>query len=507
MSTSGWLTTKKRGRDDDLIERDRQKAAAARGLKTKKKPSSVVATKNKVVKKGASKQFTSRVSRSDDDDDDDDDSMDSFIVHSDEELSKVDEESESEEEVGMDTYLGLSTKRRVSKPPPSMQRKPIKGRSQPSSRPFSRKPQQKPAPHKKPDVVNLADATSEDDDDSSDGELEIVDKPSACRCFANPSKVAARVGNTVNHNASRAQTSKRGRLLELDDSDSDDSLLENPMAVKKRMPATTKNKGNSRDPFESDSDISLSAQRKTGPTKQANVTRALDSDSDDDDNGSRPALSGRLRKKILAVANDSKKMAKSSKTKKKPKYSAFQNGDDDEDEAIAMALAMSRSENEKGGLMDDDEESVVDMLLEESSSEEERDDEQDDYVDPAAREATSILEQANSLSRQIMETLSRWSNSSDGNAATMGLIQNGAVSLSTTEHVQNSKDHQWISAEVMASICPNITLSEYQLIGVNWMALLNGMKCKVNGSRGHANVNGILADGKTFCGDELLSAG
>ena len=33
----------------------------------------------------------------------------------------------------------------------------------------------------------------------------------------------------------------------------------------------------------------------------------------------------------------------------------------------------------------------------------------------------------------------------------------------------------------------------YQLIGVNWLALLHGMKCNIEGKR-NTNVNGVLAD-------------
>jgi len=45
----------------------------------------------------------------------------------------------------------------------------------------------------------------------------------------------------------------------------------------------------------------------------------------------------------------------------------------------------------------------------------------------------------------------------------------------------------------MKKAIPNVTLSGYQLIGVNWIALLNGMTCQV-GTKGIKNVNGVLAD-------------
>jgi SNF2 family DNA or RNA helicase len=63
-----------------------------------------------------------------------------------------------------------------------------------------------------------------------------------------------------------------------------------------------------------------------------------------------------------------------------------------------------------------------------------------------------------------------------------------------TKRLSASDDHSWISQELMRKICPNVTLANYQLIGVNWMALLHGMKCEVKGRKSHTNVNGILAD-------------
>jgi len=68
-------------------------------------------------------------------------------------------------------------------------------------------------------------------------------------------------------------------------------------------------------------------------------------------------------------------------------------------------------------------------------------------------------------------------------------------------------DDNWISQEAMQKICPQIILKDYQLIGVNWMALLNRLtfgldtkertsnetKKKKKGGTGR-NVNGVLAD-------------
>ena len=52
--------------------------------------------------------------------------------------------------------------------------------------------------------------------------------------------------------------------------------------------------------------------------------------------------------------------------------------------------------------------------------------------------------------------------------------------------------HEWISNEKMQEICPGLKLADYQLIGVNWLALLHGMQVRV--SDGIMNVNGVLCD-------------
>ena len=60
------------------------------------------------------------------------------------------------------------------------------------------------------------------------------------------------------------------------------------------------------------------------------------------------------------------------------------------------------------------------------------------------------------------------------------------------EQDTGSSNHEWISQEEMRRLCPGVTLSDYQLVGVNWMALLHGMKCNIDNR--NANVNGVLAD-------------
>jgi hypothetical protein len=96
----------------------------------------------------------------------------------------------------------------------------------------------------------------------------------------------------------------------------------------------------------------------------------------------------------------------------------------------------------------------------------------------------------------------------DGDAAVpAGIIVDGALAmLECSANQEKSSSHTWISQEEMKTVCPSVTLADYQLIGVNWIALLHGLTCDVDGKKGETNVNGVLADemglGKCF----LLSA-
>ena len=67
---------------------------------------------------------------------------------------------------------------------------------------------------------------------------------------------------------------------------------------------------------------------------------------------------------------------------------------------------------------------------------------------------------------------------------------------SATETIQiGSNDPLWITDATMKQIMPDVKLAEYQLLGVNWMALLNRTKFGLKGKNGEGlTVNGILAD-------------
>jgi len=197
--------------------------------------------------------------------------------------------------------------------------------------------------------------------------------------------------------------------------------------------------------------------------------------------------------------------------------------DDDEQQALAWAMKESLKSSSRSNRRlksckaavkeklkrlrqkaDDD----MDAMALDDTSEEEADDLGDEY-DEGRKAATSILETAEQLSAQVLKAMSGWSaqndkDSSQQGSTPQGIIVDGALSLSssaaregresnTSAVPSQNAQNRWISQAVMRKICPKVKLSDYQLVGVNWLSLLHGMKCSIEG-RQDTNVNGILAD-------------
>jgi SNF2 family DNA or RNA helicase len=79
----------------------------------------------------------------------------------------------------------------------------------------------------------------------------------------------------------------------------------------------------------------------------------------------------------------------------------------------------------------------------------------------------------------LAENVKSWS---EGDAE-----DDGAIGL--TKATKPLPSNKWISADVLAPLlAPSVKLSDYQLVGVNWMAMLSRLKF------GKDNVNGILGD-------------
>ena len=120
-------------------------------------------------------------------------------------------------------------------------------------------------------------------------------------------------------------------------------------------------------------------------------------------------------------------------------------------------------------------------------------------VDQEEQTAVQVLAEANALCVKIMKIVSGWCG---GGNKVKGLImgEDGALNLSGVgdkgmQVVAGKDDEMWISNETMKAILPDVKLAEYQLLGVNWLALLNRTVFgNGKGRKGMMNVNGILAD-------------
>ena len=182
-----------------------------------------------------------------------------------------------------------------------------------------------------------------------------------------------------------------------------------------------------------------------------------------------------------------------------------------------MALAMSASMAEQKGKPKKNRfskfaapKSILEVLEDSDDEKEAQDDEDDNYgneeeeeLDEDAKEARSVLQTAQRLSGQILQTLKSWGASSgmivhDGAIAFTG-NDKGDDSADTTDAsaVATTDDQKmsstWISEETMKKVVPTVKLAPYQLIGVNWLAMLHKLTVDVNGTP--TSVNGVLADG------------
>lgn len=416
-----WLTTKKRGRDDDLIEKDKRTAEEERrrkkGLPPRKHPAK---KQNKTTSRKPSSVLEKFVV-------DDDEVEWTGESSTEEEATKaVTELMSSDSEVSETFMMGTNGTKRTSKPSKEM---------------VARSHNKYIARKQKPIVVNLAD------DSSSEEEL-VISPPTK---HAKPS---AKI-----HNNKGLSVPKRNMTRSESD---DESVFLLDAATKSKYFAATKPSSSSL--VDTPTTDTKKKQKKYAPKEAKRMTDLLDSS---DDNELQPKSRKFAHKK------------KSQKKKRKEKSIKMEDYCTDEDEAIAIAAAMEESRKvfEKSPT----EQEIIHLQDDESSGGE-------DFADESekAKAATSVLDTANKLSALILKTMAKWSNS-----ALEGMIVDGAIALGEAK----GRDHTWISPESLKDIVPpEIKLADYQLIGVNWMALLHGMKCEVEGNKTYANVNGILAD-------------
>lgn len=590
-SLTGWLTTKKRGRDDSQIASDRQSALAARKKTTNKtnrsrssnkQGNTANGTSSKVrktastgsrVKGGPSKKSNKRPRRQgikDDDYEDDeedviidddsmtDDSMDQFVVH--DSSSGADDDEDGSDSDNSSTASGVGTffpthKARVSQPSQALQRavaatkirranplalqvpatkaattttsKTSKGGVPPRTSTHVSKPGhdknkntlKESSPLSVEDLASSSSLPSNhpssrfftkkvtpvytSDDDSSS--LLLLQSPSARSSITNNKN-----SNDNNNIKKKVSLVKKGIT-------NHSSLLEDtpePPIPKYKKMATTKTTSkrmkNRFANFENPSYLKSTTSPTTTTTSTTNKhpknhRSMLELGKDDwtSDEDERIALRAAIKASLKEQATtstttgskhqpsknvNSRKTKKISKVDKNPRQRPVQLesdiDDEDEEEPLATEELLKDSSDEDGDNNDEDDDD---------------DDEQNDAYNEEQKVATSILKTAETLSAKVLSAMQEWSQSQSqhtGNppAMTTGMIVDGALSIGDIMNSQetSTSSHKWISQQVMKEACPGVTLSNYQLIGVNWLALLYGMNCQIDGK--DTPVNGILAD-------------
>ncbi|GKY99931.1 hypothetical protein MPSEU_000946700 [Mayamaea pseudoterrestris] len=509
--SEGWFTTKKRGRDDDKIEADREKALLERRKKRNPNYKPKPAKQQKPKSMTASKK---RRSKQDYDSDEEEDE-DSFIeeesdVEADDdgddndekEWNNADEENDDDEdELGhkysdgdssddeQETFF-KSYKPRSSIPPPkkamkkSQTARPDDDKKKKTSKSSGGRLTKQSPKTKRAKPIEVNSSSDSDSDHDSDSSEDKVPRGTKLSKLGNGKTVAA--------------------SLSLANQDSD---LDSPLPRARMNKAAT-------------------AARNTASMKMGD-----DSDDSDDEIPSASKLNQPLRPQAFAskpadvndgnLSSPSPMLNRHGKKKITNKNKSHFGDDDSDDaaseaEAMAIALALSASESDynnnntqlsKTSFVTNNHKDEVELL--DTDDDEQDDDEQDEYMNPEAKEAESLLETANALSKEILTTMLIWMNGGDSDLATdsatkttvpMGMIVDGAVALSTVSALESgqplaSLNKSWISKETMGNVCPKVKLADYQLIGVNWLALMHGMKYTAKGTKGkHTSVNGVLAD-------------
>ncbi len=555
------MTTKKRGRDDDQIVRDRMRALESR------RPKSKVRSPRKPPINARSKSSTKKTFKDNLDnfiDEDDDDPEDEVLTEDDEELlcddsededeelderkpnakrSKVikrklhppsdDDDDSIEEETG--TFFG-SYPTRSSRPPPALRKisrsltpptasgarqiiKPKHSASRPfakmaKGRALSQGKQTKSNTTSSKQKTEIHDLMSSDDDSLSVGpNPRVSTKTTSSRFFPPPARVSTTTTTTAREPLSANDSMASSTSALPSDSRKSSSLetksrLSNGSELSASRPTFKKLSTKKLVIHDSDDDDDVNnwaVATMPRPTKQTqSMLKYNDFDDDDDDDDELPVVVPKLMvaKKKFVVREDDE-ISPAVNRSFQQQHSHLDDSSMDDDEAIALAWALEASQKETNAKTIESPPVAIDKMTKAETFEViQEDDEQGDANQDRPSEdalvAGVVLATANSLSSQVLQTMLRWSQHHHSGPTTdetskvpQGLLVDGALSLHST--VGDSPDPMWISRDLIQTICPLVQLKDYQLIGVNWLALLHRMKCQIKGKT-YTHVNGILAD-------------
>jgi hypothetical protein len=404
LDSSGWLTVKKRGRDDDAIARD-SKAAVEQRRKSRNEN-----TSSKKKKRFLTDRKVKKITLESSED------SDSFIASENDEESIRFSDEDDEEELEFDE-------------------------------------------EDEDDEISFKGCDDEDDDEI----IEINSSPEKTRQMK-----SVKVKNTK-------------QAIVLDSSSADDDLS---------LPSMTKRGSASKSKY-FDTDISSPKLHVKANPQQKKKMSAFSDSEDDDDNGERskkskaPLVSTKVRNKFANTLSDTDE-----------EETLTIEEQDQLDEAIILSKVMHDSLKDKKYRSDNESE----------SENEDNNEEEEEYVDENEKEASDVLRAANELSAHILKVMHTWSGSSKG------MILDGALSVASLHPDSSSEEKKeegdesfgWITKEEMKHCCPEIELKDYQLLGVNWLALLHRLTFNIKGvddkkkkrrkGGDSRNVNGVLAD-------------
>lgn len=514
-AAGGWMATKRRGRDDAVIEQDKARALQAR-KKTIRNKGSMNSDNNKAFGTGGTKPTKRMVvpkkqrKRRDWSDEELDDEDDDFIVDDDDDQG-LEEWSVHDDDESEDELVVLEPRKKANLHRRNRREREVEEDQLVETPESKRKPTM---PIRRTFVVDDEKedefvSNGEDEDEELESLLPPVDKK---RSSVPPNRLKSKF------------FPPRKGVFESDSSESDSELknctkkslarnnivnCKDTKSSMKSMKKTSNENGEILVPKAT----ALTNKRTNGLITQSNIKEkearlkkkriVIHLDSDDE------GVFSPVRKDVPIVSSTSSstscsaffKNSDDDKTPAKPSVQSRNKnihlGDDDDDmdddERMALALALSASQRDTNSVKP---KSSVSLLNEDEDEQpEEEDDDEDDasHVDMAGDErreaASKVLETANKLSQQVLQNMMAWSSECKGTAVTQGMIVEGALAMHNFDSVTTS---DWISCEEMLKVCPNVKLADYQLIGVNWLALLHKMKVDIgNGEK--SNVNGILA--------------
>ena len=455
-TNTGWLTTKKRGRDDEQIKRDKQTAQLNRRSRQNKKKSN----NNDKKKKN---------NHSSDDDESDDDFLVELGSENEEGSSSSSSESEIEEEEDeiseSDSEIAENGFNNNKKRKPmnntnknNKKKKKMKKEDSDSDDDFLAEGMDHEVTfhginRKSNKVETILSSSSDDDDDDQSTEFSHLQKPKSI-----------------------VKSKKKNKSIILDSSSEDEEDFADPFLVKSSL--------------EGD-DITSKKKKKTN-------SFLVDTDSEQEDMDEAIALSIAL-KESRETHEKEEKRKKMKQLQKKRLQSQKTNHKKKTKKKQGMNRYISIDDDYENDQVKSDNDSVQD------------DEEQEEYVSKDKKEASKVLEAATNLSDNIRKIIkTSWpvddtkDIASDGALAASSIISCSAEEKK--EEISLTREQQqysyWITNDEMRTVCPDVTLKEYQLIGVNWMALLHRMTfdVKTNNSRSSkrkrgTRVNGVLADG------------